>query len=87
MARSGLDQAGDVARSGLDQAGDVARSGLDSNPSPKHKPKPKPEPKPKSSPSPLTLTREAADKVAEAVSPATDAVKSVWEEVTGWLKG
>ena len=33
------------------------------------------------------LTREAADKVAEAVSPATDAVKSVWEEVTGWLKG
>ena len=81
MARSGLDQAGDVARSGLDQAGDVARSGLDSNPSPKPKPKPKP------SPSPLTLTREAADKVAEAVSPATDAVKSVWEEVTGWLKG
>ena len=72
-----------MARSGLDQAGDVARSGLDSNPSPKPKPKPKPKP----SPSPLTLTREAADKVAEAVSPATDAVKSVWEEVTGWLKG
>ena len=42
---------------------------------------------PQPSPSPLTLTREAADKVAEAVSPATDAVKSVWEEVTGWLKG
>ena len=70
-----------MARSGLDQAGDVARSGSESNPSPKPKPKPKP------SPSPLTLTREAADKVAEAVSPATDAVKSVWEEVTGWLKG
>ena len=74
-----------MARSGLDQAGDVARSGLDSNPNPS--PKPKPKPKPKSSPSPLTLTREAADKVAEAVSPATDAVKSVWEEVTGWLEG
>ena len=74
-----------MARSGLDQAGDVARSGLDSNPNPSPKPKPKPKPKP--SPSPLTLTREAADKVAGAVSPATDAVKSVWEEVTGWLKG
>ena len=35
----------------------------------------------------LTLTREAADKAAQAVSPAMDAVKSVWEEVTGWLEG